>query len=164
MHGELPQELSVTALEVLGTGTGHAKGNTYKINHVSKLVDVKVLHDKLCYLGMNLGRCLHFLMVDDASRKGWLKNVSAGWRVRGTEQNFTNIKTWKYLKPKHKHIYQLMFKDILSCHHSPKSILSFWFLCSSPSSRSPSCGDVSLGMLGYKKTGSLIPCFYAYWL
>lgn len=42
MHGELPQELSVTALEVLGTGTGHAKGNKYKINHVSKSVDVKV--------------------------------------------------------------------------------------------------------------------------
>lgn len=27
MHGELPQELSVTALEALGTGTGHAEGN-----------------------------------------------------------------------------------------------------------------------------------------
>lgn len=26
MHGELPQELSVTAAEVLGTGTGHAGG------------------------------------------------------------------------------------------------------------------------------------------
>lgn len=27
MHGELPQELSVTVLETLGTGTGHAEGN-----------------------------------------------------------------------------------------------------------------------------------------
>lgn len=42
MHGELPQELSVTTLEVLGTGTGHAEGNKYTISHVFKLDDVKV--------------------------------------------------------------------------------------------------------------------------
>lgn len=42
MHGELPQELSDTALEVLGTGTGHAEGNKHTINHVFKLDDVKV--------------------------------------------------------------------------------------------------------------------------
>lgn len=30
MHGELPQELSTVALEVLGTGTGQAEGNKYK--------------------------------------------------------------------------------------------------------------------------------------
>lgn len=42
MHGELPQELSVTTLEVLGTGTGHAEGNKYMISHVFKLDDVKV--------------------------------------------------------------------------------------------------------------------------
>lgn len=30
MHGELPQELSVAAIEVLGTGTGQAEGNKYK--------------------------------------------------------------------------------------------------------------------------------------
>lgn len=30
MHGELPQELSVTALEVLGTGIGQAEENKYK--------------------------------------------------------------------------------------------------------------------------------------
>lgn len=32
MHGELPQELLVTALEALGTGTGHAEGSKYMIN------------------------------------------------------------------------------------------------------------------------------------
>lgn len=42
MHGELPQELSVTVLETLGTGTGHAEGNKYTLNHVFKLHDVKV--------------------------------------------------------------------------------------------------------------------------
>lgn len=32
MHGELPQELSVTALEVLGTGTGQAEGYKHWIS------------------------------------------------------------------------------------------------------------------------------------
>lgn len=76
MHGELPQELSVTALEVLGTGTGHAEGNKYTIDHVFRLDDVKVQHSQFFCSGMR-PLCLHFLMVDDGSRKGWLKNVSA---------------------------------------------------------------------------------------
>lgn len=42
MHGELPQEQSVTVLEALGTGTGHAEANKYMINHVIKLDNEKV--------------------------------------------------------------------------------------------------------------------------
>lgn len=40
MHGELPQELSVTAAEVLGTGTGHAGGGESPHQHGFRL-DVK---------------------------------------------------------------------------------------------------------------------------
>lgn len=41
MHGELPQELSVTALEVVGTGTGQADGNKAMVSYVSQFDDVK---------------------------------------------------------------------------------------------------------------------------
>lgn len=45
MHGELPQELSVTAAEVLGTGTGHAGGGKVHINMASDWTLKKWLQD-----------------------------------------------------------------------------------------------------------------------
>lgn len=75
MQGELPQELSVTALEVLGTGTGHAEGSKYTASQVRPVCPVKTGSHLACNL-----LCLHFLMVEEGSRKGWLKNVSAGFR------------------------------------------------------------------------------------
>lgn len=46
MQGELPQELSVTALEVLGTGTGHAEGHEHTVSCVFKLDDVNEVSDR----------------------------------------------------------------------------------------------------------------------
>jgi len=115
MHGELPQELSVTALEALGTGTGHAEGKKFILNHSFPLDDEKVYFGRVCHLGMSL-LYLHFLMVDNGSKKGWLKNVSADRREMLQRLSFL--------------FYELLLFNINSlpkqyCKHSPKSILSF---------------------------------------
>lgn len=55
MHGELPQELSVTALEVLGTGIGQAEGINTRISCVFKLGDGKVWERELLHLELNPG-------------------------------------------------------------------------------------------------------------
>lgn len=62
-----------------GTSTGLVQ--LYELNNRSDLVWECDLHR------------LHFLMVEDGSRKGWLKNVSAEWGVRGAEVIMLN-KAW----------------------------------------------------------------------